>query len=166
MSACLMWEHQPALRRQDPEGSFLTSALNWWSQGGTSSWIHCFVDVNHDILQNEIACLQAWEKVSLSFLVTLLSSVLMPCAGKPQAGHWWSLTSALRKICRNHLPWHTGCTPSDTAQYAVPAGFPISSPTGSSNDSVFLNSLSLFPSSHFLSASDLVLSEAEVLLAI
>lgn len=109
---------------------------------------------------------EAWEKVSLSFLVTLLSSVLMPCAGKPQAGHWWSLTSALRKICRNHLPWHTGCTPSDTAQYAVPAGFPISSPTGSSNDSVFLNSLSLFPSSHFLSASDLVLSEAEVLLAI
>lgn len=91
---------------------------------------------------------KAWEtEVSLTFLVTSHSSVLMPCTGKPQAAHWWSLTSALWKICQNHLPWHTGCTPSDTAQYADPAGFPISCSTGSSNDSVFLDSLSLFPSS-------------------
>lgn len=65
----------------------------------TALWIWAMISYRMKLLA------KAWEteKVSLTFLVTFHSSVLMPCTGKPQAGRWWSLTSALCKICRNHL---------------------------------------------------------------
>lgn len=112
----ILWKHQPAPRRQAPEGSFLTAALNWWSQRDLGSWIHYFVDPSHDVLQNQITHwgLRIKKKYCLGSFPFWSATVLYWGASDWTPVQFHSPPSW--RTCENHLPRPAGCTLSNATQ--------------------------------------------------